>query len=186
MEGDRAWGFTAPAFGTHMALGAPSSSAGAHYCPAGWRKRRRRGSKKEGGNNSKRHKVQPRAAVAGGAAPPAPPQDHAAALQGGPSRPANPAELAPLRCSWPHPAVLELLAQQCWPAAGPAALVQAAAAMPLHLGRQHNWWNRMLPSLSLLHAPLSAEQERELLSSETRAVPLPQPNVVVGYEVSMA
>jgi hypothetical protein len=42
----------------------------------------------------------------------------------------------------------------------------------------------MLPSLSLLHAPLSAEQERELLASDARVTPLPQPNVVVGYEVS--
>ena len=180
MEGDRQWGFTAPAFGTDM--GAPSSSAGAHYCPAGWRKRSRRSSRRHGSSSTKRHKPQPRAAAGGGAAPPAQ-QQQAATLQGGPSRPPNPAELAPLRCSWPHPALLELLAQQCWPAAGPAALVQAAAAaaMPQQLGRQPNWWNRMLPSLSLLHAPLSAGQERELLASDARVVPLPQPNVVVGY-----
>lgn len=179
MEGDRSWAFTAPAF-AHVQGSAPRPAA-AVYCPTGWRKRRRRGG---GQGSDKRHK--------GAAAPPAAPLPAAqpgAAPRRAAAPPPNPAQLVPLRCAWPHPAVLDLLAQQCWPAAGAAALMRPAAKQHPQLGPQPNWWNYMLPSLSLLHPPLAAERQ-ELLETSSGGVGsgvevmwLPQPNVLVGYEV---
>ena len=180
MEGRRAWALAAPAWGAPAAAppsGTPAPPAGI-YVPRGWKlKRRRQGSDDRG--PSKRHRAAP------AAAPPAAPPTLAPRV---PRPPPNPAQLAPLRCSWPHPAVVDLLARQAWPAAGAAALGPrpadpAAPALP--------WWNRMLPSQSLPHPPLAPEQQRLLQaasdgaasSSGAAAEPLPQPNVLVGYEV---
>lgn len=59
----------------------------------------------------------------------------------------------------------------------------------------------MLPSLSLLHPPLSPQQHLDLMATSSRtssssragitgsvlrALPLPRPNVLVGYEVGAA
>lgn len=185
MEGERAWSFSAPAFAAPPAPPAPTS--GATYLPTVWRKRKRSG-KKQG--RSKRHRGG--GSSSGGVAAPAtaaaatPPPPVASAL---PLLPPNPAQLAPLRCAWPHPAVLGLLAQQCWPAAGPAALLQRAVAAPRPAGPQLHWWNHMLPSLSLLHPPLPERQHLQLLATRAhsggmaQAQALPRPNVLVGYEV---
>jgi hypothetical protein len=187
MEGERAWAFAPPAWAAPPAPPAPA--AGAAYLPAGAKKRRRKGRKH--GGRGKRHRGSGEASGGGAGAAAAP----AAAAPGLPLQPANPTQLAPLRCAWPHPAVLDLLAQQCWPAAGPAALVQraTAAAGGSPLGPQPAWWNRMLPSLSLLHPPLLERQHLELLagrgggssssSSKMQAQALPRPNLLVGYEV---
>ena len=183
MEGARQWAFTAPAFASQGGPGAHAHAAEASYCPAGWKKRRRRGGKQPGG---KRHK---RPANATAPLPTPPVADL-------PAAPVNPAQLAPLRCSWPHPAVVDLVMRQCWPAAGAAALgilwpAAADALAPQHLSRRPSWWNGMLPSLSLLHAPLEMEQQALLgiggggssSSGSPQAEQLPQPNVLVGYEV---
>lgn len=183
MEGERAWSFAAPAFAHTVAPAEPL--AGATYLPAGLKKRRRRGKKQQG---RKRHKaggsgareaaaLLPAALPALGCLAPVPPPD--------------PTQLAPLRCSVAHPAVLSLLTQQCWPAAGPAAMVPCSMSAAPGCGLPTSWWNRMLPSLSLLHPPLSAQQQAAALAAGTsigdagplRAMQLPQPNVLVGFEV---
>lgn len=187
MEGERAWAFTAPAFAHHVPSDARARPAVATYCPAGWRKRRRQG-------RAERAAKRPRQAAAAAAEQaPQPSQQPAVPPPGSAAAPPNPAQLVPLRCAWPHPGLLHLLTQQCWPAAGAAALVRPAPPPPMQLGRQPNWWNAMLPSLSLLHPPLAAERQAQLEtradssseggSSTVEASPLPQPNVLVGYQV---
>ncbi len=183
MEGERAWSFAAPSFAHSVAAAEPLASA--TYFPAGWKKRRKRGRKQ---NGRKRHR-------AGGSGvreavvpvPPGPPSLARLA----PVSPPDPTQLAALRCSLAHPAVLNLLAQQCWPAAGPAAAVSRSLVAAVG-GQSSAWWNRMLPSLSLLYPPMSPQQQAAAAApggaindaSPLRTLPLPQHTVLVGYEVS--
>ena len=192
MEGERAWAFTAPAFAHVVSSGARARPAVAIFCPAGWRKRRRQGGAER---SAKRSRQAAAGGAAAAAAPPQPAQQPAAPGPGSAAAPPNPAQLVPLRCSWPHPALLHLLTQQCWPAAGAAALVRPELPLPVRLGRQPNAWNAMLPSLSLLHPSLAAERQALLETrvgnstpdggSNSAALPLAQPNVLVGYEVCL-
>ncbi|KAL4452275.1 hypothetical protein ABPG75_007937 [Micractinium tetrahymenae] len=183
MEGERAWSFAAPAFAHSVAPAEPL--AGATYLPERWKKRRRRGRKQQG---RKRHKAAGGSGVRGAVAPPPPAPPACARLA--PAPPPDPTQLAPLRCSWSHPAVLDLLAQQCWPAAGPAAVLPRGVAAAAGCAPATPWWNRMLPSLSLLHPPLSVQRQAEAVAAGSsnsdagalRALPLPRPNVLVGYE----
>ena len=182
MEGGRAGHAGPPPWRAPTAEAVPAARAAPAgiYVPRGWKlKRTRQASDVHG--PSKRRK---RAAAAAASAAPQP----ASTQPSVPCPAANPAQLAPLRCAWPHPAVLHLLAQQAWPAAGTAALVQQAAKPAASVPA---WWNRMLPALSLPHPPLAPERQLLLQAassggSSTGGVTveaLPQPSVLVGYEV---
>lgn len=182
MEGERAWSFASPAFVHSVERAQPL--AGAAYLPEGRRKRRRRGRIQQG---RKRHKAAGGSGVSEAVAPLLP-----AFSRRAPATPPDPTQLAPLRCSLAHPAVLNLFAQQCWPAAGQAALLPCSIGAEARSARPAAWWNRMLPSLSLLHPPLTAQQQVAAAAAGSaggdiglpRALPLPQHNVLVGYEVS--
>ena len=181
MEGRRFGEQAAPSWGAPTAHAARVPPAGI-YVPRGWKLKRRR-QDSEGQGPSKRRKPAAAATLPAAAKPAGQPSPPASAPRPAP----NPAQLAPLRCTWPHPAVLHLLAQQAWPAAGAGALLQraagpAAAAPP--------WWDRMLPSLSPPYPPLAPERQLLLQAassgastSSATAEPLPQPSVLVGYEV---
>jgi hypothetical protein len=167
MEADRQWAFTAPPFASCVEQGSQATQA--TYHPAGWKRRKRRRDRKHGGGKRSKEQLVP----AGQA-------DKLAAASGWSASsawPPNPTQLVPLRCTWPHPAVMDLVVQQCWPAAGPAALgttLPAAAVAPAPyrpLQPSHN---------SFIDGSCGSASGAGLREAHD----LPCPNVLVSYEAS--